>query len=568
MQWIEIEKGNCSDCYKCLRSCPSKAIKIIDGRAEVVKEMCIVCGHCQVVCPQHIIKVKSRLRNVQAAIDDDFQVIASIAPSFVGAFDMKYPGQFKTALKKLGFSDVSETGIGAEYVKQEYIDALKTQKYKNFITSSCPSANYLIQKYYPKCIDFLAPTVSPMLAHGKLMKKNSPNAFTVFIGPCIAKKQEAFEYKTNEVINEVLTFDEIAMWLKESNIKLNDLQEEEFENPTDINGASFPVKGGIFSNLKSISDIYGYQYMQADGVEACINILEALSNHELEGVCVELNMCEGSCIGGPAMPSDHPNCYVIEKRVRDFAKNKPISSEPVSSVSIESDELNRDFSEKPIFMPEPTEEEIVEILHSMGKFKDSDQLNCNTCGYKTCRDKAKAVYCNMSEITMCLPFVRKKAESIRNTIFEYTPNAILFLDPDMNIIEINPKAEEILGVHFEDVEGQNIEALVGRDILFDIRLDKSAVIHKKLCIDSKDICIIFEMSYIKEENVYMVIMSDITQEEKNIKALNAMKERTLDAAQEVIDKQMRVAQEIASLLGETTAETKIILTRLKKIAMD
>ena len=174
----------------------------------------------------------------------------------------------------------------------------------------------------------------------------------------------------------------------------------------------------------------------------------------------------------------------------------------------------------------------------------------------------------MSEITMCLPFVRKKAESIRNTIFEYTPNAILFLDPDMNIIEINPKAEEILGVHFEDVEGQNIEALVGRDILFDIRLDKSVVIHKKLCIDSKDICIIFEMSYIKEENVYMVIMSDITQEEKNIKALNAMKERTLDAAQEVIDKQMRVAQEIASLLGETTAETKIILTRLKKIAMD
>lgn len=566
MQWIEIEKGNCSDCYKCLRSCPSKAIKIIDGRAEVVKEMCIVCGHCQVVCPQHIIKVKSRLRNVQAAIDDDFQVIASIAPSFVGAFDMNYPGQFKTALKKLGFSDVSETGIGAEYVKQEYIDALKTQKYKNFVTSSCPSANYLIKKYYPKCIAYLAPTVSPMLAHGKLIKKSNPNAFTVFIGPCIAKKQEAFEYNTNEVINEVLTFDEIATWLEESNIDLKNLKEENFENPTDINGASFPVKGGIFSNLKSVSDIY--QYMQADGVDACINILEALSNDELEGVCVELNMCEGSCIGGPAMPSNHPNCYVIEKRVRDFAKNKPVSLESPTSITIDSSDLKKTFKEKPIYMPEPTEEEIVEILHSMGKFKDSDQLNCNTCGYKTCRDKAKAVYCNMSEITMCLPFVRKKAESIRNTIFEYTPNAILFLDPDMNIIEINPKAEEILGVHFEDVEGQNIEALVGRDILFDIRLDKSAVIHKKLCIDSKDICIIFEMSYIKEENVYMVIMSDITQEEKNIKALNAMKERTLDAAQEVIDKQMRVAQEIASLLGETTAETKIILTRLKKIAMD
>ncbi len=568
MQWIEIEKGNCSDCYKCLRSCPSKAIKIIDGRAEVIKEMCIVCGHCQVVCPQHIIKIKSRLRNVQAAIDDDFNVVASIAPSFVGAFDMDNPGQLITALKILGFSSISETGIGAEYVKEEYIEALKTQEYKNFITSSCPSANYLIQKYYPKCIEYLAPTVSPMLAHGKLLKKSSPSAFTVFIGPCIAKKQEAYEYNDNNIINEVLTFDEISLWLEESNIDLKKLPTDEFENPTDINGASFPVKGGIFSNLKSVSDVHGYQYMQADGVEACINILDAISDGDLEGVCVELNMCEGSCIGGPAMPTPHPNCYVIEKKVRDFAKNKPIITQSPSSIKVESSELVRDFREKPIYMPEPTEEEIIDILHSMGKYKESDQLNCNTCGYKTCRDKAKSVYCNMSEISMCLPFVRKKAESIRNTIFEYTPNAILFLDTEMNIIEINPKAEEILKVIFEEVEGHNIETLVGRDILFDIRLDRSIVIHRKLCIDSKDICIIFEMSYITEENVYMVIMSDITQEEKNIMTLNAMKERTLDAAQEVIDKQMRVAQEIASLLGETTAETKIILTRLKKIAMD
>ena len=568
MQWIEIEKGNCSDCYKCLRSCPSKAIKIIDGRAEVIKEMCIVCGHCQVVCPQHIIKIKSRLRNVQAAIDDDFNVIASIAPSFVGAFDMKHPGQLIKALKMLGFSDVSETGIGAEYVKEEYIEALKTQKYKNYITSSCPSANYLIQKYYPKCIEYLAPTVSPMLAHGKLIKKTSPSAFTVFIGPCIAKKQEAYEYKDNNIINEVLTFDEIAFWLKESNIDLKSLPTEEFDNPTDINGASFPVRGGIFSNLQSVSDVYGYQYMQADGVEACINILDAISSGELEGVCVELNMCEGSCIGGPAMPYGHPNTYVIEKKVRDFAKSKPVILQTPDTIKIDGSELNRDFKEKPIYMPEPTEEEIIEILHSMGKYKESDQLNCNTCGYKTCRDKAKAVHANMSEISMCLPFVRKKAESIRSTIFEYTPNAILFLDTEMNIIEMNPKAEEILNIIFEEVEGHSIETIVGRDILFDIRLDRSIVIHRKLCIDSKDICIIFEMSYIVEENVYMVIMSDITQEEKNITALNAMKERTLDAAQEVIDKQMRVAQEIASLLGETTAETKIILTRLKKIAMD
>lgn len=564
MKWIEIDKGNCSDCYKCLRSCPSKAIKILDGSASVIEEMCIVCGHCQIVCPQGIIKIKSRLDNVMTAINDGRRVIASVAPSFAGAFDMVHPAQFETALKKLGFYSIQETAIGADYVKDDYIKALSEKQHKNFITSSCPSANYLIEKYYPSVTDQLAPTISPMLAHGKLIKKETPDAFIVFIGPCIAKKQEAYEYQ-QKIIDEVLTFEEISNWLADEHIILDQLAYDENHYSLSREGSSFPVKGGIFAGLQSMSDFYGYQYMQVDGAEECTLLLDTIRDENLEGLCIELNMCKGSCISGPAMPKDAPSCYIIEKKVRDYVKNS-MGENPVSEKSYI--DLYHSFTSKEILNCKPTDDEITEILHSMGKYKPNDELNCNTCGYKTCRDKAKAVFCNMSEITMCLPYVRKKAESIRNTIFKYTPNAILLLDDSLCIIEANPQAEKLFGMKFEDLSGTDIESIVGRDILFDIRLDKSFNIHKKMYLEKLDIFIIFKMSYLKDEKAYMAIMSDITAEEKNIKALNAMKEKTLNSAQEVIDKQMRVAQEIASLLGETTAETKIILTRLKKIAMD
>ncbi len=568
MKWIEIDKGNCSDCYKCLRSCPSKAIKILDGSASVIEDMCIVCGHCQMVCPQNIIKIKSRLGNVKDAIDSGRNVIASIAPSFAGAFAMTHPAQFGEGLKKLGFDSVQETAIGADYVKEDYMKALSSKTYKNFITSSCPSANYLIEKYYPVAADQLANTISPMLAHGKLIKKEYPDAFTVFIGPCIAKKQEAYEYQQKRVIDEVLTFEEISEWLKEENIILHELEYNEKDYSVSRGGSSFPIKGGIFGSLQSMSDFYDYQYMQVDGAEECTSLLDAIRDENLEGLCVELNMCEGSCICGPAMPKDAPSCYTIEKKVRDYVKNSQLQNSETENVEKKDIDLYCSFTSKEVLNCQPTDEQITEILHSMGKYKPNDELNCNTCGYKTCRDKAKAVFCNMSEITMCLPYVRKKAESIRNTIFKYTPNSILLLDASLNILEANPQVEKLLGENFKDLIGINIEKIVGKDILFDIRLDKSYKIDKKLCLQNPDLCIIFKMSYLKDEKAYMVIMSDITAEEKNIKALNAMKEKTLDSAQEVIDKQMRVAQEIASLLGETTAETKIILTRLKKIAMD
>lgn len=568
MPWIKFEKGNCSDCYKCLRACPSKAIKIVDNHAEIVEDMCIVCGHCQTVCPQGIIKINSRMLQVKKAIMEGKKVVASVAPSFAGAFNFEHPGQFVTALKRLGFSHIEETAVGAEYVKKEYVTYLKEGTYDNFITTSCPSANYLIEKYYSGCLPYMAPVVSPMLAHGKLIrKKYGIDTFVVFIGPCIAKKHEANEPQHNDLIDEVLTFDEIEKWLKKENIPVKELEQSEFDASAFRGGAYFPVRGGILGSWEDVCQRHGYEYVQVDGIDACKRMLEALETESLQGVCVELNMCEGACMGGPGMPEEAPNFYVREKRVKDYAKTQ-LASELAKESHFIPLELGKCFVPHQVVLPEPSEEEIEKILHSMGKFQKSDELNCNTCGYRTCREKAKAVAAGMSEISMCLPFVRKKAESIRNMIFENSPNAILLLDRELSILEMNPKAESIFSIDNEKAKGIPIDAFVNPQYFETITKNKQEVIHQKIFIENYGVRVFMHMNYLHDEKVYMVIMSDITQSEKNAHALHEMKAKSLDAAQEVIEKQMRVAQEIASLLGETTAETKLILTQLKMLAME
>ena len=196
MKLLNFSKANCKNCYKCLRTCQVKAVKIQNDQADIVEERCIGCGQCLVVCPQDARNIKSDLEDVKAAIKQNKRVIASIAPSFAGAFDMPTAGHFAAALKNLGFSIIEETAVGAEIVAQLYDKAIKNNKQKNLFTTSCPSANYLIDTYYPSLAKYLIPVVSPMLAHGKMLKQSyGHDSYVVFIGPCTAKKIEAVSFQ-------------------------------------------------------------------------------------------------------------------------------------------------------------------------------------------------------------------------------------------------------------------------------------------------------------------------------------------------------------------------------------
>ncbi|WP_461206582.1 [Fe-Fe] hydrogenase large subunit C-terminal domain-containing protein [Clostridium sp. DL1XJH146] len=566
MNLIDFNSQNCKNCYKCLRTCHVKAIKIKDDKAEIMEEKCIACGQCLVVCPQEARYIKTDVDKVLNFIKSGEKCVVSLAPSFAGSFEYEEFGQMVTALKNIGFYAVEETAVGAELVSKEYEKYINNNKLKNVITTCCPSSNFLIEKYYPELIKYMIPVVSPMIAHARRIKeKYGSDTKIIFIGPCISKKYEvAYEDETKS-IDAVITFEELYKWFKYKEINISDLEESEFDEETSKVGTSYPLLGSVIDRLDIGDKKLKYDYIKVDGFDKCREILEEIKNKNIENVIVELNVCIGGCIGGPATPKEEQGLFVRKKKVSDYVKRK--------NDKVDNDEkkhynigLEKNFQNKAVITNEYSEKQIISVMREMGKFEKTDELNCGACGYNTCREKAKAVLDGMSEKTMCVPYMRSKAESLTNVIFENSPNAIFLLDENLAIKEYNPTAARIFLLSNEGCNPKNILNIISDKNLVKAKENKENVYGEKVAYHQYGIVMQENILYLEKEKIFIIIMNDITLEEKRKKELGVVKEETLDAAQRVIEKQMRVAQEIASLLGETTAETKVILTKLKKMA--
>ncbi len=568
VDFINFLRERCNNCHKCLRVCASKSISILEEYAEIIDERCISCGKCHVVCQNQALHIDNNVDKVKNAIKRNKKIIASIAPSYAGAFEMENESQIVTALKLLGFDIVEEAVIGTSIVVDYYKKYVKEGVYENIITTNCPSANYMIEKYYPSFIKYMVPIVSPMIAHGKLLKhKYGMDSHVVFIGPCIARKVEANEFQHKGIVDSVLTFQELDEWFREVGIEFKNLESQEFDNIS-YKRSSFPLEGIILTDDLEASSKQ-YEMIRVMGSDRCKSILDYIEKENVSGVCVELNICEEGCINGTGMPKDHTSYYTREKRVNRYLDKK----RSYTNINIEIENVNKsiDFSKlfvnKKVNRMKASEKDIQEILKKMGKYKPEDELNCDACGYITCKEKAESIFEGTSEVNMCLPFMRGKAESLKNVIFDNSPNAIFLLDNELYVKEFNTSSERIFRIKADSIKGKPISKIINDEEFSRVMLTKESLIGHKIVYPQYGVVIIANILYLEKQNVIMAIMTDITLAEKNKEELERVKEKTLDAAQEVIDKQMRVAQEIASLLGETTAETKVILTKLKAIAL-
>lgn len=567
MNPLNISNANCRNCYKCFRHCLVKSIKIKNEQAEMVNETCIYCGQCLTSCPQEAIKFESDIKLVKEWLAKGKRIAVSLAPSFAGSFDMSQEGQLVTALKKLGFSIVEETAVGAEVVEELYRGYLEKERKENIITTCCHSANLLIEKYYPTMIDFMLPIVSPMIAHGKILKgEYGRDTLVVFIGPCISKKVESMEFQHETAIDAVLTFEEISKWLEEEEVELKKLEGIDFERKSFKTGSGFPLTGNIIKNMFSEGNS-SYELISVTGIDECREVLESVRRGELKNVCLELNACKGGCIAGPGISKDAQSYYTRTKKVKDYvAKKKNISNDNFFELP-KGINLTKLFFDKSIKTVIADEDQIKTILKEMGKYTKEDELNCGSCGYDTCREKAQAIFEGKAEHNICLPYMRNRSESLTNIIFEYTPNVIFVLNDELRVLEFNPSAERIFGVEANYIKGKPISMIIDDKDFSSVIKEKGNILAKKITYSDYNVVLLQNILYLKDQNVLLVIMSNITKEEQQKRELKKVKKNAADAAQNVIDKQMRVAQEIASLLGETTAETKTTLAKLKKIAL-
>ena len=553
----------CKTCYLCVRNCPVGAIRVANGLAMIEQDLCIHCGRCVRKCPQHAKVVMSSLDKVREWIKFGRTVIVSLAPSFASAFGEANASRMPALLKKLGFKYALETAEGAKLVSELSMDYLPEKN----ITTACPAVVSYVEKYYPEYIDFLIPVVSPMVAHGRLIKRYyGHNCLVVFIGPCVAKKYEALRPENRDAIDAVLTFQELQQWIDESGIGFDDLPEEEFEQTGLVSNQleyarQYPVEGGMLKTCGILPDSTDTQFLHLSGFRALHDVFDhdVLSSGECQAI--EPLFCKGGCLNGPCFPNKDLNLIRRKSEVINYARKSsaddmddPTYTQPNLSVGEAS--FRRDNS---VELPEFSEAEINEVLAKTGKTDQQSQLNCGSCGYATCRDKAIAVLRGMAELEMCLPYMRKQASQRTDRIIETMPDAVVICDDNLNMIHMNPAFQKMF-MCSNSVLGRPISYILtadGFDKLMNGGEDQNEAIRTKYGIKYHE-----KLYALRNEHQYVGIFSDISNMSLSDFHMDVLKQQTMEQAKNLLFHQIRFAQEMTNYLGQSTAQSENMLNNL------
>lgn len=575
---VYTEKSNCQDCYRCVKACPVKAIKLESGSASIVPDLCIYCGTCTLICPNGTKKVRNDLASVKQSLMRQEKIIVSLAPSYLSEYAKEDIHKVIAAFKEAGFWQVSETAIGAEKVAEATKAWIDSQPNGVYISSCCPSAVQLIKKYYPQYSSYIVPVFSPMITHSLFLKSIYPNAKVAFVGPCAAKKSELDQFQGK--IDFVLTFQEIKELFDDMGIYF------EFMKPTEEDvffpfkaskGNLYPIDGGMLTNMiDSITTTEARinhntgnvdaRYMTFSGVQ---NIKEILSDfNQLDTSCktfLELMTCEGGCIKGPC---SNENCSSATKRVQ-VLKNVNINKE---EHNYEETLKQLDISEnydyiKAVEQKEYTQKQIQEALKRVNKKSEADELNCGGCGYDTCRQFAKALIDGRAENDMCVSYMRKIAQDKTNILLKKIPQGIVIVNESLKIVDTNEKFASMLGEEVKALYDTN-PGLHGADITKLVPFHKffSSVLSTGVDVleqDIRDGDNYYGLSIFSVQDFSLVC--GILQ---NLHAPEVRKDIVLKRTQDVIMENMKVVQKIAFLLGENASYTEAMLNSIVESHQD
>jgi iron only hydrogenase large subunit-like protein/uncharacterized Fe-S cluster-containing protein len=549
--------ARCRDCYRCLRSCPVKAIRMEKGQAYVDSDRCIACGTCIRECPQQAKSFRHDIDVAQKLIEDGHFVAVSIAPSFAAVFNGWQRARLASALRALGFRYIGQTSHGA-YQISAHAKIIMSEGEKSYIGTACPAQVNYIEKYQPELVGNLLPLLSPMAAHARMLKnKLGQDIKVVFIGPCVAKKSELFRSDIAKIVDCVLTFRELTTWLEQRNIDLSTCEESNFDEKPIQWAQLYPLPGGMIKTAGLEDDGLNMKLLRVDGVA---NVRELLGDVPRESAytLIEPLFCSQGCINGPGI-SMEKNIFERRKDIIEYDHDirRLLTELPV----IEGDIFRTTFEGAAVRGREVSEEEIQQVLERTGKADPQQQLNCGACGYDSCREKAVAVVLGMAELEMCIPYMRRLAERRTDQIVTTTPNGILILDEDLNILSVNPAfkkyflcSDAVLGRHVSYLmDPAPFEKLIaGVTDLLDI-----TVTHRHYNLHCRELLYI-----LKEERQIVGIFMNITSQQEHEKKLNDIRSQTIEQANELLEHQIRMAQTIAQFIGESTAKGEELVRKL------
>lgn len=548
--------NECHDCYKCIRECPVKAIKIENGHASVMSEKCVACGNCVKTCPSGAKRVRNDIDKVKKLIFEKKDVYVSLAPSWRASFEISAEKMI-ALLKKLGFKDVSETAIGAQEVSIKTTQILNDSKSGLFISSACPVIVDYIRMYMPEFTQYITPFGSPLMTHAKFLRETyGDDIAVVFIGPCIGKKNEV---KYSGIFDVALTFEELRMWFNEEIIDISKVAKDNkyhFVPESAYEGTLYPIDGGMNETIKKCGINDNVQLLEICGLRSLQRALKNLDVSKLDRtIFIEALACDGGCIGGPCISSEKAGITKVSDVLKKQKKRDVIPSEPkvVYEYKIEP---------KIVKDSEYSLEDIIAALRRIGKHSLDDELNCGGCGYATCRDLAKALLDGDAEPSMCVSYMRKIAARKAAAMVRCMPAAVVMVDKNLNIIEANDSfmrmftgdMYEVFKVRPDGLAGASIDRIVDFADLFKTILKTGKELHKER-YHVKNRLYDISVFTIEENEIVGGVITDVTSTETN-------REKISQKAHEVISKNISIVQEIACLLGEHMVETETLLSSI------
>ncbi len=551
---VYTAEAECQDCYKCVRQCPAKAIKVENGRANVIPELCVGCGHCVQVCPAGAKKVRNDLGRLKQLLHDKEKVFVSLAPSWMGEFRNVPAEKMIAVLLKLGFAGVSETALGAQQVSAALAQSLSDEKRGLCISSACPAIVDYIRKYFPEYAENITPVLSPVLAHCKMLRQKYGNDIGVaMIGPCIAKKNEADAHP--ELLDIVLTFKDLRKWMEEECLDFESVQEGDFAFVPDRaeEGSAYPVEGGMLDNIKAYEGAEHIKGITLTGIEAIERILDSLNMGDIEDlVFVEALACRGGCVNGPCGKWKDAELVGRMKTLNNvefpekFLRRKP------------EIDMKEEYSGAKASAASASEEAMGNALSQVGKFTSDDELNCGGCGYETCRNFAQALINKKAEPAMCVSYLRNQAQKKANGLLRCIPGGVVIVDAELKIVECNEYFANMFdaGTAYAyearpGLKGALIEKIVPLAKFIHSVLDSGEDVTREFYRVGKRLLNVTVFS-IEPEQVAGLIIMDVTGAEIRRKQI-------AERARKVIDKNLTAVQEIACLLGEHVADTEILL---------
>lgn len=569
---VFTRKARCRDCHRCLRACPVKAIRVHEGQAQVVAERCIACGTCIRECPQKAKAYRNDVAEAVRLIGERRRVVASIAPSYAGIYEPWERRRLPSALRRLGFAYVAETAVAAGEVARAGAAHLASHPGSSHVWASCPAVIGYLQRYRTGDAPLLSPVATPMIAHARWLRQRlGDDIRVVFIGPCVAKKAEAERPDYAGMVDVVLTFEELGEWLAQESITLGACEESHFDEAAG-DARLYPLPSGALKTAGLLSAELGCVAFSASGFDEVEHALDLLGQPG-PGRVLEPLFCAGGCVNGPAAGSKrnvYARRFAVEEHASTLVEHTPApASTSAASLAVAPNHAAcfRDATLPVAAAPldSVSEAAIHQVLVATGKAAREDQLDCGACGYPSCRDKAIAVVRGMAEPDMCIPRMRRLAEIRTDSILEASPNGIVILDGRFHILSMNPAFRRTFRSG-EAMLGKHISELMDPEPF--LRLATSERAHVELTVEHQRydrVCheILYRLGEIEQ---YVGFFVDITASKSDQEKLEKLRAQTIVQAQELLDHQVAIAQQLAQFLGESTAKGEILVENLVKLA--